>query len=695
VSAGPTRAEGRESPAGTGASSTYPVIARRVLPFAIAAALPFLLTLLFGPSAGSAGFITSAVLTLVLTVAAFTVPWPRVPVSLRAAVPLTYFVVVFLLRNSSGASAAVYTPLVLLPVIWLALYGTRAQLIVAFLLLALTLIVPILVFGAPRYPSPEWRRVAIYLVIAPIVGFTIQWLVVTTRERADRLRASEQALRESEARHRLLVQNLPDTLMSLYDRERRLLLVEGPMLARLGFASEDLVGRTLPEITPAEELGELEPLYRAALGGESTVIEHESPRQGVVYDLQVAPYRDDAGKIVGVFSVARDITERKRVEAQAQAAETQFATAYEHAPTGMGLLSPEGRFISVNPALCALTGYTRDELLGRSLAAITHPEDHEPSDRLMRSLVAGERDSYDVESRYVHADGHPIDVSLHVALVRDSDGKPLHSVGQVLDITERKRQATLRERELALTHQARQQLAEQYARLVEIDRMKDDLVALVSHELRTPLTSITGYLEPILDREAGPLTPTQERFLKTIERNAHALSTIVGDLLFLATVDAGKLTLHAEDVDMAELVAEAVEACAPSADRRGIAVIVDAAGVPTVRGDRARLAQLTDNLLSNAIKFTPDGGHVEVRGREDASNAVIEIRDTGIGIPADEIPRLFARFYRATSAIEHAISGTGLGLAIVKSIADAHHGAIEVDSSPGVGTTMRLLLPLV
>jgi two-component system, OmpR family, phosphate regulon sensor histidine kinase PhoR len=224
--------------------------------------------------------------------------------------------------------------------------------------------------------------------------------------------------------------------------------------------------------------------------------------------------------------------------------------------------------------------------------------------------------------------------------------------------------------------------------------MKDEFVALVSHELRTPLTSIVGYLEPMLDREAGPLTVTQERFLTTIDRNARSLSAIVGDLLFLASLDAGKLTLHVEDVDLAQLVAESVDACGPSADRRGITLTVDANGVPTVRGDRARLAQLTDNLLSNAVKFTPDGGHVAVCGHPHGSNAVIEIRDTGVGIAADEIPHLFTRFYRATSATEHAISGTGLGLAIVKSIADAHHGTIEVDSTLGVGTTMRLLLPL-
>ena len=693
MSTSPARADRSEIAARTGVSFSDARSAGRVLPFAVAAAAPFLLTPLFGANAGSADFIASGILTALLTALALTVRWTSVPVPLRASVALTYFVAVFLLRNSS-ADTQEYTPLVLLPIIWLALYGTRPQLTAAFLLLALTLILPILLFGAPRYPSAEWRRVAIFLLIAPIVGVTIQRLVTATRERADRLRASEAAIRESEARHRLLVQNLPDRLFSLYDRDLRLLLIEGAMLPRLGLAAEDFVGRTLSEITQAERLGDIEPLHRAALAGQSTLTEQQLPRQGIVYELQVAPYRDQAGEIVGVCSVARDVTEQKRIEAQAHAAEERFAKAFEHSPIGVGISDVDGWFTSVNPALCKLLGYTRDELLKLPPPALTHPDDRELGDSLLRSLGAGKLNSYKVYKRYLHADGQTIDVSVHLALVRDGDGKPLNVVGQVLDITAQKRQRSMRERELALTQQARQQLIEQNARLVELDRMKDEFVALVSHELRTPLTSIVGYLEPLLDREAGPLTPTQERFLNTIDRNARALSTIVGDLLFLASVDAGKLTLQTEDVDLAQLVAETVEACEPSAERRRIALTTDTDAVPTVRGDRARLAQLTANLLSNAIKFTPDGGHVEVRGHEDQSNAVIEIRDTGIGIPADEIPRLFTRFYRATSATEHAISGTGLGLAIVKTITDAHHGAIEVDSTPGAGTTMRVLLPL-
>jgi PAS domain S-box-containing protein len=545
------------------------------------------------------------------------------------------------------------------------------------------------------YVRKDGRRVTASLTVTAIHGPRDEpaGFIGVARDVTEQ-RGVEEALRQSEARHRLLVQNLPDSLFSLYDQQLRLLLIEGAMLARLGLAAEDFVGRTLSEITQAGRLGDLEPLHRAALAGKSSLTEHQLPRQGIVYQLHVAPYRDDAGEIVGVCSVARDITERKRAEAQAHAAEERFAKAFEHSPVGVGISDTDGWFISVNPAFCKLLGYTRDELLKLPPAALTHPDDREQSDSLLRSLGAGRLNSYRVYKRYLHADGHPIDVSVHLALVRDGDGKPLHVVGQVVDITGQKRQRTIRERELALTHQAREQLIEQNARLVEIDRMKDEFVALVSHELRTPLTSIVGYLEPLLDREAGPLTPTQERFVKTIDRNSRALSRIVGDLLFLASVDAGKLSLQTEDVDLAELVADTVEACGPSADRRGITLSVETDGVPTVRGDRARLAQLTDNLLSNAIKFTPEGGRVEVRGHEAASNAVIEIRDTGVGIAADEIPRLFTRFYRATSATEHAISGTGLGLAIVKSITDAHRGTIEVDSTLGVGTTMRLLLPI-
>ena len=160
---------------------------------------------------------------------------------------------------------------------------------------------------------------------------------------------------------------------------------------------------------------------------------------------------------------------------------------------------------------------------------------------------------------------------------------------------------------------ARRTLSDQNRRLLELDRLKDEFLSLVSHELRTPLTSIRGYLDLVLDEEAGELNPEQRRFLKAVERNSGRLLRLVGDLLFVAQADAGRLTLERAKVDVAALAADCVEAARPVADQRSIELHLDAVPVPALVGDRGRLAQVLDNLVSNALKFTPEGGSVEVR----------------------------------------------------------------------------------
>jgi signal transduction histidine kinase len=241
---------------------------------------------------------------------------------------------------------------------------------------------------------------------------------------------------------------------------------------------------------------------------------------------------------------------------------------------------------------------------------------------------------------------------------------------------------------------ARRTLSDQNRRLLELDRLKDEFLSLVSHELRTPLTSIRGYLDLVLDEEAGELNPEQRRFLKAVERNSGRLLRLVGDLLFVAQADAGRLTLERAKVDVAALAADCVEAARPVADQRSIELQLAVEPVPALVGDRGRLAQVLDNLVSNALKFTPEGGRVEVRTSVTDDYVRLEVEDSGIGIPAEEQPRLFERFFRAASATEQAIPGTGLGLAIVKAIVEAHAGRIEVVSAPGKGTTVLVELPL-
>jgi signal transduction histidine kinase len=258
------------------------------------------------------------------------------------------------------------------------------------------------------------------------------------------------------------------------------------------------------------------------------------------------------------------------------------------------------------------------------------------------------------------------------------------------------REARMRASELsdraAELEQAAAQLAAQNEQLRELDHVKDDFVALVSHELRTPLTSIAGYLEMVLEEGAEPLTIGQRQFLVTVSRNVERLATLVNELLFLVQVDAGRLELTLAEADLNAVLAEATDAARPAANAKGIELTLETERLAPAVVDRGRIAQLVDNLVSNAVKFTPAGGRVEVKAAQDGGAIALSVSDTGIGIASDELPRLFNRFFRASSATSNAIPGTGLGLAISQAIAEAHDTTITVQSTLERGTTFRLRL---
>ena len=224
-------------------------------------------------------------------------------------------------------------------------------------------------------------------------------------------------------------------------------------------------------------------------------------------------------------------------------------------------------------------------------------------------------------------------------------------------------------------------------------RMKDQFVATVSHELRTPLAAMDGWLHILLDGEPGPLNEEQHRFLTTVKRNSDRLMRLVGDLLLIGQMDAGRFTLELGEVNVAELVGETVALFEGTAAEKRIELTADMAPRVVVRGDRLRVGQLLGNLVSNAVKFTPEGGQVRVRVGEQGGSCVVEVTDSGIGIPAEERPHLFERFYRASTATGTA--GSGLGLAISKAIAEAHGGTIRIADSGGSGTRFVVQIPLL
>lgn len=236
---------------------------------------------------------------------------------------------------------------------------------------------------------------------------------------------------------------------------------------------------------------------------------------------------------------------------------------------------------------------------------------------------------------------------------------------------------------------------EQVRRLTEIDRQKTDFMATVSHELRTPLTSINGYVELLEDGDYGPLTASQLNALDIIDRNTTRLRGLIEDLLVLNKIEATGLASSLQEVSVNELVAGVGEMLRPVAERGRVDLLVEAADPDvTVSVDRGQLERALINLGSNAVKFTPAGGRATIRARRRDSAAVIDVIDTGIGIPVQDQERLFTRFFRASNASAAAIPGTGLGLAIVQAILEGHHGHLDVHSVEGQGTTMSVVLPL-
>ncbi len=234
-------------------------------------------------------------------------------------------------------------------------------------------------------------------------------------------------------------------------------------------------------------------------------------------------------------------------------------------------------------------------------------------------------------------------------------------------------------------------LEESFATIsAERDRLRQ-FVADVSHELRTPLTALRTFND-LLQDGAGEDAATRRDFLGESARQIERLDWLTHNLLDLSRLDAGITQLALRDADLAETLRRAVETNRPAAAAKDVTLAVDAAPL-VVLHDPPRFEQAVSNVLSNAVKFSPHGGAVRARAYQDASGAVVEVADEGPGIPPQEAPHVFERFYRGESA-NRSGAGSGLGLAITKAILDAHHGHIAVESAPGQGTTIRLILPL-
>jgi len=229
--------------------------------------------------------------------------------------------------------------------------------------------------------------------------------------------------------------------------------------------------------------------------------------------------------------------------------------------------------------------------------------------------------------------------------------------------------------------------------LKRLERVRQDFVANVSHELRTPLTAIKGYVEALCD--GGLQDPAQvEQFLRVIQRHTERMDKIVSDLLLLSEMESAERGLQRETVDLPELIQTAVESLRSLAEGKKQTLRVEPLeGLSTIRADGQKVHQVMVNLLNNAISYTPEGGSITVKAGPVSEGVEVSVMDNGIGIPPDDLPRVFERFYRVDKGRSRELGGTGLGLSIVKHIVEAHGGRVRVESKPGKGSRFTFFLP--
>ena len=505
--------------------------------------------------------------------------------------------------------------------------------------------------------------------------------VVMVFQDATERRRHEAALRESEERHRTILESITDAFFAL-DRDWRFTYVNRQAEALLGRGRDDLLGKGLWQEYPDTLGSVIERNYRRAMGGgEAVEFDEFYPPHDRWYENHLYPSPD------GLSVYFRDITDRKRAEAERDRLiekmddeRRHLQALIESSPDCIKELDLGGRLVSVSPNGQKLLEI-RDlcDFLDKPWLDFWPGEGREMAERALSRAMAGGVGSF--EGFCPTAAGTPKWWEVVVTPILDHEGKPHRLLSVSRDITDRRRHQEERDRLLAEAERA--------------NRAKDHFLAVLSHELRTPLNPILLAASSMLER-----TPDPEEVRTTLEmirQNVKLQARLIDDLLDVMRIVQGKMPLHWGVSDCHDLIGQSVEICRSEFLGKSQELVLDlAAEDHHVNADSARLLQVLWNLVCNAVKFTPEGGRVSVRTRNEENGegqVVIEVSDSGIGIEPHVLPTIFDPFQQGETTITRRFGGLGLGLAICKGVVDAHGGTLAVESEGlGRGTTFRVVL---
>jgi two-component system, NtrC family, sensor kinase len=576
---------------------------------------------------------------------------------------------------------------------------------------------------------------------ADVEAVVLTLLDVTARRRA------EETLRDREEKYRLLAENSTD-MISRHD-PLGVYLYASPSSRRLvGYEPDELVGRSAYDLIHPDDRDEVARFHSQVLATSDLftvpyrVIRKD--RSVIWLESTVRTVRNPwTGEVVAIHCSSRDTSGRRHAEEALRQGEERFRGAFEAAAIGIALVTPDGRWVRVNPALCEIVGYSHAELLGRTFQEISHPDDLDSDLRQMNQLLVGAIESYRMEKRYIHKEGFPVWILLSVSLVRDADGGPLYFVGLIEDISRRRRaEEQLREQNQRLEtlvrseRQAHLTLKQAECQLVQAEKLTalGQLVAGLAHEINNPLAFVSNNIavlrrDSALLRELLLMYQQADSNLSASDPDLHArirefseridlrytldsldrltsrsteglrrIRQIVGDLRDFARLDESDIS----EVDLNDGIRSTVNLISGRARDQGIELVVDLGPLPPLTCSPGKLNQVVLNLLSNAIDATPAGGTVTVSTHavatgEDPATATapgpgiaIGINDTGPGIDPAIRDRIFDPFFTTKPVGK----GTGLGLSLSYGIIRDHGGTIRVESLPDQGAHFTLFLPL-
>ncbi|MCI0642165.1 MAG: PAS domain S-box protein [Gemmataceae bacterium] len=408
-------------------------------------------------------------------------------------------------------------------------------------------------------------------------------------------------------------------------------------------------------------------------------VEHEFPNIGRrIMLLNARRVRGLSDSRELILLAIEDITERRHSEARIEDSELRYRKLFETARDGILLLDADtGKITEANPFMSEILGYAPEQLLGKELWEIGLFQDKASSQAAFRQLQERGYIRYD-HLPLRSADGKQVDVEF-VSNLYQADHQPVIQCN-IRDITER--------RQLEWARAQAQASA-------DLHRRKDEFLAMLSHELRNPLAPILNAVQ-LLRHHVGSETRIQEQARSIIERQVGLLRALVDELLEVSRITTGRIRLHYENVDMRGVVDRAVESVRPLIDKRRHRLTVSLPAEPIwLHADSTRLEQVVVNLLTNAAKYTDESGRIALILERESDEAVLRVRDTGVGIAPDLLPRIFDLFTQAERSLDRAQGGLGVGLTVVQKLVEMHRGKVEAYSALGRGSEFVVRLPVV